>query len=142
MRKAFYVILFLAVFAALTAIFIRNFMIGLFLGTPTETVLDFAFTYLNTTVWFYIPLGFIFLYRSAIQGLGNGLVSLLGGVFEVIGRGIMIIFFLDRYGFIIVALASPAAWVITGFPLFFYYLHWKRKTMASLHGENQSAATT
>ena len=41
-----------------------------------------AVTYFHTVFWCYPFLGSIFLYRNTLQGMGYGLVPMLGGIFE------------------------------------------------------------
>ena len=54
---------------------------------PSETdVIHAAQIYFNTVAWCYPFLGSIYLYRNALQGLGYGLVPMMGGVFEAIGQ--------------------------------------------------------
>ena len=54
-------------------------------GSQTD-VLNASMVYFKTVAWCYPFLGSIFLYRNALQGLGYGLVPMLGGVFELAAR--------------------------------------------------------
>ena len=56
-------------------------------GTETE-VLHAAGIYFHAVFWAYPFLGSIFIYRNALQGMGYGLVPMLGGVFELAARAL------------------------------------------------------
>ena len=58
-----------------------------------------------------IFINLLFVYRSAVQGLGKPLIPMLSGVMEMIMRISVIVFFLDRFGFVTTAYADIAAWV-------------------------------
>ena len=59
-------------------------------GTETE-VLHAAEVYFRTVFWAYPFLGSIFIYRNALQGMGYGLVPMLGGVFELVARSLIVL---------------------------------------------------
>ncbi len=58
-----------------------------------------------------IFINLLFVYRSAVQGLGKPLIPMLSGVMEMIMRISVIVFFLDRFGFVTTAYADISAWV-------------------------------
>ena len=58
-----------------------------------------------------IFINLLFVYRSAVQGLGKPLVPMLSGLMEMIMRISVIILFLDRFGFVTTAYADIAAWI-------------------------------
>ena len=72
-------------------------------------------------------LGSIFLYRNALQGMGYGLVPMLGGVFELVARASIIFLVAGHTTFAGVCLADPAAWVAALIPLIPYYIVVVRK---------------
>ena len=54
---------------------------------PSETaVVEVSVTYFRTVFWAYPFLCTIFLFRNALQGMGYGLVPMLGGIFELVAR--------------------------------------------------------
>ena len=103
-------------------------MMKLFLSNPTAEVTSYATRYLKTISVFFFFLSILFLYRTALQGLGKGIVPMIGGFLELVGRVIVIYFFLDSWGYRAVCLASPAAWVLAGIPNMAAYLIWKNRT--------------
>lgn len=89
---------------------------------PSETeVIQAAQTYFVTVAWAYPFLGSIFLYRNALQGMGYGLVPMLGGVFELAARAGIVLWVAGKASFAGVCLSDPAAWVAALIPLVPYY---------------------
>jgi len=127
MRKSFFISIILAGIAALICVFGGGTMVRLFLSKPTTDVLSYATTYLRTISIFFFFLSILFLYRTALQGLGRGIVPMIGGFLELVGRVIVIAFFLDSQGYRAVCLASPAAWILAGIPNMIAYLVWKKR---------------
>ena len=95
----------------LTALFIEN--------TETEAM-EAAMVYYKAVVLFYPFLGSIFLYRNALQGLGYGLVPMMGGVFELLARA-AVIMAAGGFGFLGVCMADPMAWLAALIPIVPYY---------------------
>lgn len=66
--------------------FFGKYMTWLFIDKSQTDVINVSVTYFHTVFWAYPFLGSIFLYRNGLQGLGYGLVPMLGGVFELGGK--------------------------------------------------------
>ena len=95
---------------------------------PSETeVLMAGQTYFKTIVWAYPFLGSIFLYRNALQGMGYGLVPMLGGIFELVARAAVVAVVAGNVSFTGVCLTDPAAWIAALIPLVPYYYWIMRK---------------
>lgn len=107
-------------------------MIRLFVSDPSPELMDYARKYLFTAVWFLPPLAWIFLLRNALVGLGNGMVSLLGGILELVCRILCIRFLLPVAGFWCVRLVNPITWTATGILFGVLYLRWE-KLQKKLH---------
>lgn len=98
-----------------------KYMILIFVD-PTETgVIQAAETYFRTVAWCYPFLGSIFLYRNALQGLGYGLVPMLGGIFELGARALIVFLVAGSASFAGVCMSDPAAWIAALIPLIPYY---------------------
>ena len=128
MRKAFFISLVLTGFAAVVCVFFGRAIVGLFLTAPTEEVFSYAMVYLRTISVFFFFLSILYLYRTSLQGLGKGMVPMIGGILELIGRLAVILLFAKDYGYPAVCLASPVAWILAGIPNMAAYLLWKRRT--------------
>ena len=93
-----------------------------FVSNPSDEIFSYAMMYLKTVSWFFLPLAMIFLYRNALQGLGEGLVPMLSGVIELVCRFVAIALLQKPLGYQGICLADPAAWVGAGIPLMITYI--------------------
>lgn len=132
MKKAFYITVAAAAFSAFVCVVFGKYMVALFLENPTEEIFNYASMYLNTISCFFLFLGFIFLYRTALQGLGESTITVFSGIFEMICRIGIVWLLLKPFGYWAIRLASPFAWMGAGIPMMLAYFRWKRKITASL----------
>lgn len=113
-----------------------KYMTWLFISPSETEVINVSVMYFRTVFWCYPFLGSIFLYRNTLQGMGYGLVPMLGGVFELAARTAIVLLVAGRTGFVGVCLADPAAWIAALIPLVPYYIYtlrkWGRSEMESV----------
>ena len=76
--------------------FFGKYMMLLFVSASEKEVIDAAVIYFRTVFWCYPFLGSIFLYRNTLQGMGYGLVPMLGGVFELAARSVIVMIVAGR----------------------------------------------
>ena len=112
----------------------------LFLSEANEEVQSLMGVYFDVVTWAFIPLGLIFIYRNALQGLGDGFFPMLGGAFELFGRIAVAVFIGTKMGFAGICLADVVAWVAALIPLVpAYYIRISRfgeeKMGTSTHGD-------
>lgn len=107
--------------------FFGKYITWLFISPSETEVIDVAVTYFHTIFWAYPFLGCLFLYRNTLQGMGYGLVPMMGGVFELAARSIIVIVVAGRTSFAGVCLADPSAWIAALIPLVPYYIYTMRK---------------
>ena len=93
-------------------------------------MLHAAEIYFRTVSWCYPFLGSIYLYRNALQGLGYGLVPMLGGVFELAARALIVALVAGSASFAGVCMSDPAAWIAALIPLVPYYFWIMRKSFS------------
>ena len=109
-------------------------MMLLFVSASETEVIDVAVIYFHTVFWCYPFLGSIFIYRNTLQGMGYGLVPMLGGVFELVARSAIVMAVAGRTSFAGVCLSDPAAWIAALIPLVPYYIYtmkkWEKKSKA------------
>lgn len=132
MKQAFYLCIAAAALAAAICIFGGRFIVSWFITNPTEEIYTHAMQYLYAAGWFMLPLAWIFAYRNALQGLGEGFVPMISGVVELVSRYVIILLFAKPFGYQGVCYADPAAWVTTGILLIITYFHWKNKVSKKL----------
>ena len=105
-----------------------KYMILIFIDPSETEVLKVAQTYFKAVAWAYPFLGSIYLYRNALQGLGFGLVPMLGGVFELVARAAIVFAIAGNGNFFQVCLSDPAAWIAALIPLIPYYFWVMKKS--------------
>ncbi len=102
-------------------------LVTIFTEDPTGVLREIAAQVFHACMWFYLPLGLIFIYRNVLQGIGNGLVPMLGGIFELIARAVIVWVFFAKYQFQAICFSDPGAWVGALIPLIpFYYWYFNK----------------
>lgn len=106
------------------------FLILLFLGTPLikfivgdvpQHIYENGQIYLNFCAFTLWTQGMIFVYRSALQGIGRSDITVTAGVLEL-GSRCVIAMILPRFiGYNGICLASPITWILTGLFVYIYY---------------------
>lgn len=104
-----------------------RYLILIFVSSSEKEVIEAAMTYFHVAIWAYPFLGSIYLYRNAIQGMGYGLIPMMGGVFELAARVLIVIWVAGKASFAGVCLSDPAAWVAALIPLVLYYFVMMKK---------------
>ena len=99
-----------SMFTMIAAYFFLAPMVQIFVEDSTGQIQEIARQMFHICLWFYFPLGLIFIYRNALQGLGNGIVPMLGGVFELLARAVAIAILFQPLQFAGVCMTDPAAW--------------------------------
>lgn len=98
-----------------------KYFVMLFIENPTPEVFGYAQQVLNYSAMFFIPLGFIFVYRNVLQGMGQSFVPMMAGFFELFARSI-VAFTLPKFiGFTGICLSDPIAWISAAVPLILTY---------------------
>ena len=77
--------------------------------------------YLKCVGLFLIPLTVVNVYRNGIQGMGYGLLPMMAGVAELLGRGGVAIWASWKRSYVGACMASPAAWILAGSLLLVMY---------------------
>lgn len=102
-------------------IFGGRWFTSLFMENPTDSILAYSQTYLNTIAVFYVFLACIYIFRNALQGMGDALIPMIGGIGECIARFLVAMILPAFIGYQGVCLASPGAWVLTSIILITRY---------------------
>ena len=111
----------------LTVHFFGKYFITIFVDPSETEVVEAAITYFRVVSWCYPFLGSIFLYRNALQGLGYGLIPMLGGVFELLARAAVVMALSGFAGYAGVCMSDPAAWIAALIPIVPYYFYKMKK---------------
>lgn len=126
-RYTQYMVLAWSVFTMVVMFFLGKYLTYLFVSPSETDVINVAVTYFHTVFWAYPFLGSIFIYRNALQGMGYGLVPMLGGIFELVARAGIVMLVAGHTSFAGVCLSDPAAWLAALIPLIPYYIYVMKK---------------
>lgn len=121
------------------------FAISYLLNTPicylfldqdsSPEVIANALKYIETVIWFFIPLGVIFLFRTGCQGLGSGAIPMISSIVELVMRAIAAFTLPGFLGYDGICLASPVAWIGAAVILPFCYLVQMKSIKRKLFGK-------
>lgn len=109
--------------AAALVMTVGKYMSYLFVSEDVALIIDSVDIYLKCVGAFFIPLTIVNIYRNGIQGLGYGLLPMMAGVAELIGRGVVAVIAARQHSYLGVCLASPAAWVLAAVLLLVMYFY-------------------
>ena len=105
------------------------YIIPLFTNEDIEMICGYAKIYIGVCGAFFIPLGMIFIFRNALQGCGFGFVPMMGGVVELVCRGVVAFIAARMLSYTGVCLANVSAWFTTGVFLWIAYRILMKKMM-------------
>lgn len=126
MSAVYAVIIYGVIYLALPAV------IPLFVNEDVEQIYEYARIYIIVCGAFFIPLGMIFIFRNALQGCGFGLMPMLGGVVELLGRSVVAFIAARMLSYTGVCFANVAAWLTAGVFLWLAYRVLMRRMRAAL----------
>lgn len=119
--------------AGAVLVLLGKYFVTLFIEKPRPEIFDYAQQVFNYSAVFFIPLGFIFVYRNVLQGMGESFVPMMAGVYELVARAI-VAFTLPKFiGFTGICLSDPIAWIAAVIPLMITYY----KKMKKIEDENK-----
>ena len=95
----------------------------LFISDNIDSVLPMVDTYVKCVGFFTIPLHFVNVLRNGIQGMGYGLLPMMSGVAELVGRGVTAVVAAHKKSYAGACLASPAAWIVATILLITMYFY-------------------
>ncbi|MGL4773692.1 MAG: MATE family efflux transporter [Clostridium sp.] len=122
-----------SIIAGTILILFGKYFVMLFIDKPDGEILAYAQQVLTVSGIFFIPLGLIFVYRNALQGMGESFVPMMAGVYELVARGIVAFTFPSFLGFMGICLADPVAWIAAAVPLMITY---NRRIKVLINQEN------
>ena len=115
---------------------VGKYMTYLFVSEDVDIIMNSVDIYLKCIEIFFIPLAVVNIYRNGIQGLGYGLLPMMAGVAELIGRGVVAVIAGAKRSYPGVCLAGPAAWVLAGGLLIVMYYFIMNVNMRKIFGTN------
>lgn len=115
---------------------VGKYMTYLFVSEDVDIIMNSVDIYLKCIGIFFIPLAVVNIYRNGIQGLGYGLLPMMAGVAELIGRGVVAVIAGAKRSYPGVCLAGPAAWVLAGGLLIVMYYFIMNVNMRKIFSTN------
>ena len=115
---------------------VGKYMTYLFVSEDVDIIMNSVDLYLKCIGIFFIPMAVVNIYRNGIQGLGYGLLPMMAGVAELIGRGVVAVIAGAKRSYPGVCLAGPAAWVLAGGLLIVMYYFIMNVNMRKIFGTN------
>ena len=106
---------------------LREPIVALFIEHPTKKIIVYSNGYLNWVAPCYLLLGFLAIYRCAVQSMGNTIAPFMACIVELVMRLGSTIGLCAVAGYLSVYLASPLAWLGACSLLVPVYYHMIRK---------------
>ncbi len=100
---------------------VGKYLVYLFVSDNVGDIIGQVDIYLKCVGLFLIPLTVVNVYRNGIQGMGYGLLPMMAGVAELLGRGGVAIWASWKRSYVGACMASPAAWILAGSLLLVMY---------------------
>ena len=110
-----------SIIAGALIFFIGKYMTYLFVSEDISEVIGYVDTYLRCISLFFIPLTIVNVHRNGIQGMGFGVLPMMAGVAELIGRGVASVVAAHYRSYIGICMGGPAAWVLAAALLIWMY---------------------
>ncbi len=102
-------------------------IIEAFIGSATKEIIDIAHQYLLISTVFYFFLGQIFIFRNALQGMGETMYPLFSCIAELVMRSFAAVYLAIHFGYIGIFYSGPIAWVSAALILSLgYFLNLKK----------------
>ena len=124
-KKCVQISIITSLISAMVLIFLGKYFVMMFVSNPDAEILSYAQQVLNISAIFFIPLGLIFVYRNALQGIGDSFIPMMAGVYELVARAVVASTLPKVLEFMGICLADPVAWFAAVIPL--AYTYYKRE---------------
>ena len=125
-----------SVIIGLLLAFVGKYCTILFVSGDATAIMDQVDIYLKCVSAFLFPLTIVNVYRNGIQGLGYGLLPMMAGVAELIGRGVVAVIAGEMRSYTGVCLAGPAAWSLAAALLIVMYFFIMNVHLKKVFGTN------
>ncbi len=102
----------LSIIMAIIIHFWGSDIVGLFIGKKETHIISIARSYLWISTIFYFFLGQIFIFRNALQGMGEALLPLIASIGELLVRSFAAIYLAVRFSYFGIFYAGPIAWIL------------------------------
>ena len=115
------------IIAGAVLVLFGKYFVMMFIENPSDEIIRYTQEVLNYSALFMIFLGFIFVYRNVLQGMGESFVPMMAGFFELAARATVAFTLPKVIGFTGICLSDPIAWISAAVPLMLtYYIKMKK----------------
>ena len=97
--------------------------IGFFGRDVTDKIRRYCHYFMNCCIAGYLPLSFLFVFRNALQAMGEGKAALGGGICELFARILVVVLLAPSFGYYGICLGHAAAWTMALLSLIPFYIH-------------------
>ncbi len=114
-----------SIFCVAVMFFIGEYVAALFVTAPSAELNDAVYLYLMGSSVFYLLLSTLFVVRYTIQGLGFSSQAMMAGIVEMVMRTVVAFALVGTFGYNIIVVSSPLAWVgalLVLIPMYFVVL--------------------
>ena len=112
----------LSVFSGVLVLLLGSKVGLLFIDSSESAIFAMMDEYFFWNAIFYPLLAFLLVVRNSVQGMGYTVPAMAAGVFEMVARSVVALFFVGSYGYTAVCLANPAAWLAADVLLIYVYV--------------------
>ena len=131
-KTVFIIVLIYGVLGSLCQFFLGRYMGLMYLKSTETAALSLLDYYCKICGPFYIMLSLLYFIRAYIQSLGQTVFTAIGGVIELMTRLVVALTLIERFGYTIICLSEPIAWLLTTSYLFAMYFIFVRKKIKLL----------
>ncbi len=110
-NKASLINIALSVVMTLIIHFFGSDIVGMFIGRGESHIIEIARSYLWISTLFYFFLGQIFIFRNALQGVGEAMMPLWASIAELFVRSFAAVYLAVKFGYFGIFYAGPIAWI-------------------------------
>lgn len=110
-----------SVIAGVVVFFFGYLITGLFVSENLAEISPLVDIYMRCSALFFIPLAIVNLYRNGLQGMGFGIMPMMAGVAELVGRGASAMAASHYNSYTGICMASPIAWILAAALLLIMY---------------------
>ena len=110
-KKTSVINLVLSIVMALIMHFWGSDIVRIFLGNSNQEIIKIARSYLFISTMFYFFLGQIFIFRNALQGMGQTVIPLTASTAELLVRSFAAVYLAVKFSYFGIFYAGPIAWV-------------------------------
>lgn len=112
--------------AAVFNILAGPWIMGIFVGSGEAEVIEYGRLYLVVNGIFYAVMAAMFVYRNALQGLGQAMIPTIAGVLELLMRAVGAILLVEWWGYLGICFANPLAWIVSTIPMAYTFYSMQR----------------